>query len=227
MPHKLSPEEFEEYGSDGQQSTTVSESQTPKDGKGALAPAAAETARKKEYPWSVDLPIALAPAPTNPGSRDHPNCNPCSFVFRLAGDYVRLRCANAETCAFCHHASHPRNRPRKSRRKSERGSRRERQVDQGEQQDDDAGDAYIPVMLPDKISTLDLSGSYLGKPVNDECRLLLEWASEFKPCGTASCGKETRAMPFCGAFTDGDEKRPTGSSKEFWSSTTVASVRDW
>merc|ERR1719353_1797818 len=93
----------------------------------------------KEYPWSIDLPIWLAPKATNPGSQDHPNCRPCAFVFRLAGDCVRLRCANAETCEFCHDPSHPRYRGRHSRRKSRR-MRADRQyqdsLDQEEQQED-------------------------------------------------------------------------------------------
>jgi hypothetical protein len=89
----------------------------------------------KEYPWSIDLPIWLAPKPTNPGSRDHPNCRPCAFVFRLAGDCVRLRCANAESCEFCHDPSHPRYRGRHSRRKSRR-LRTDRQLQEGLDKED-------------------------------------------------------------------------------------------
>lgn len=193
----------------------------------------------KEYPWSIDLPIWLAPKPTNPGSRDHPNCRPCAFVFRLAGDFVRLRCANADTCEFCHDPSHPRYRGRHSRRKSRR-MRTDRQLqdamDQEEPADESASyddsashtrtssngkdnqvhqqDAHISLSTPQREEVLDL-GRWNVSPVNEDCKLLLEWATEFGPI--ADEGMSTKG---------GDEKRVSASSKGFSSSTTFGSMND-
>merc|ERR1719453_2382951 len=132
MPRQLSVEECEEYGEEGPQSN-------PSDGDNQSGGVDSKKSWK-EYPWSIDLPICLAPKPTNPGSRDHPNCRPCAFVFRLAGDCVRLRCANAETCEFCHDPSHPRYRGRHSRRKSRR-MRTDRQLQDAMDQEEPADES--------------------------------------------------------------------------------------
>jgi hypothetical protein len=63
--------------------------------------------------------------PKNPGTLLHPNdCKPCAF-------YCRQRCANGDTCDFCHHPSHPRTR----------GKRRCRKRKDGEPEVDDEEDA--------------------------------------------------------------------------------------
>merc|ERR1719456_1369243 len=63
--------------------------------------------------------------PKNPGTLLHPNdCKPCAF-------YCRQRCANGDTCDFCHHPSHPRTR----------GKRRCRKRKDGEAEVDDEDDA--------------------------------------------------------------------------------------
>lgn len=199
----------------------------------------------KEYPWSIDLPIALAPKPTNPGSRDHPNCRPCAFVFRLAGDYVRLRCANAETCEFCHDPSHPRYRGRHSRRKSRR-MRTDRQLHYTDQEEeDDEVDSYDEnnsansashtmnsstgkddqVQRQDGLTLLREADNvnYLKaldvNLANDDCKLLYDWALEFGSFGENPGNKYTR---------DGDSKAPStsttaSSSKGYSSSTTLCS----
>lgn len=61
----------------------------------------------------VDVPLCQVPELNNPGTKAHPDCRPCAFVFRLANDYVRLRCANMDTCEFCHDPSHRRYRGRR------------------------------------------------------------------------------------------------------------------
>jgi hypothetical protein len=222
MPQRLAREEFEDFGSEGLESTPSGDVPRAYDGGTSQygadgGPARSKPLKEAGYPWGIDLPIALAPAPTNPGSRDHPHCNPCSFVFRLAGDYVRLRCVNADTCQFCHHASHPRNRSRKSRRK-ERRTRQDRQVRDVEDQDDlldvMQGDlffeqrAQITIALPRKDEACDLP-CYVMSPMTEDCELLFQWASEFGPL----------LRP---ALTDSDRK-----SKELGSATTVASTRDY
>jgi hypothetical protein len=66
------------------------------------------------------------------------------------------------------------------------------------------------VMLPGKHEVFD--SRYLAKPLSEDCRLLIEWASEFK-----------RPARDDG---DGDEKRGPGSAKGCSSTTTIASIRD-
>jgi hypothetical protein len=66
--------------------------------------------------------------PKNPGTLLHPNeCKPCAF-------YCRQRCANGDTCDFCHHPSHPRTRGKRRCRKRKEG--------EAEVEDDDEQGPY-------------------------------------------------------------------------------------
>jgi hypothetical protein len=71
--------------------------------------------------------------------------------------------------------------------------------------------SYAQNIMPAEHQVIDLS-RWVTNPVNEDCQLLLEWATEFK-----SCGNDARNY---------DDKRATASSKGCSSATTIASIRD-